>query len=263
MRTVPKASSSGAFRSFGARYAVALCLTLPLACGRPPPETADVETADVAVADPPHECPEGTEWDGARCAEPLAQTECPPGPGATSEECAAEAPAGPNGPAPEPVTAGVDAVPANEKVWGDEIGEAYGTGGLGLARGSEGGAIPSGANRTPAGVRPQVRAGAVTVVGRLPREVIVRVVRNNFGRFLRCYEAGLSHNAVLKGRVQVRFVITSDGALSDVEDSGSDLPDAGVIRCVMSSMYGLSFPPPEGGPVKVVFPLSFGPAPPN
>lgn len=72
-----------------------------------------------------------------------------------------------------------------------------------------------------------------------------------------------SHNAVLKGRVQVRFVITRDGALSDVEDSGSDLPDGGVIRCVMSSMYGLSFPPPEGGPVKVVFPLSFEPAPPN
>jgi uncharacterized protein YjbI with pentapeptide repeats len=106
---------------------------------------------------------------------------------------------------------------------------------------------------------PHVQMGATTVSGRLPPEVIQRVVRQNYGSFRLCYEQGLSRNPTLEGRVVTRFVIGRDGAVSNVSGSGSDIPDSGVVQCVVQAYYGLSFPPPEGGIVTVVYPIMLSP----
>jgi hypothetical protein len=101
--------------------------------------------------------------------------------------------------------------------------------------------------------------GITTVNGRLPSEVIQRIVRQNYGRFRLCYENGLRGNPSLQGRVSVRFVIGRDGSVSNVGNSGSDLPDQSVVQCVVRSYYGLSFPEPENGIVTVVYPIVFTP----
>lgn len=106
---------------------------------------------------------------------------------------------------------------------------------------------------------PRVRMGAVSVSGRLPPEVIQRIVRQNFGRFRLCYENGLRNNPNLQGRVSVRFVIGRDGAISNVSNGGSDLPDGGVVNCIVRAYYGLSFPQPEGGIVTAVIPVMLSP----
>jgi tetratricopeptide (TPR) repeat protein len=106
---------------------------------------------------------------------------------------------------------------------------------------------------------PQVRMGATTVTGRLPPEVVQRIVRQNFGRFRLCYENGLRSNPNLEGRVSVRFIIGRDGSVASTGNAGSDLPDASVVSCVIRSFSGLSFPQPEGGIVTVVYPISFAP----
>lgn len=106
---------------------------------------------------------------------------------------------------------------------------------------------------------PQVQVGATQVSGRLPPEVIQRVVRQNFGRFRLCYENGLRDNPNLQGRVSVRFVIGRDGAVSNVSNGGSDMPHSGVVSCVVRSFYGLSFPRPAGGMVTVTYPILFAP----
>lgn len=108
---------------------------------------------------------------------------------------------------------------------------------------------------------PKVRMGAVSISGRLPPEIIQRIVRQNFGRFRLCYENGLRNNPNLLGRVSVRFVIGRDGAVSNVSNAGSDMPDGAVVSCVVRAFYGLSFPQPEGGIVSVVFPIMFVPGP--
>jgi len=108
---------------------------------------------------------------------------------------------------------------------------------------------------------PKVRMGAVSISGRLPPEIIQRIVRQNFGRFRLCYENGLRNNPNLMGRVAVRFVIGRDGAISNVSNGGSDMPDGSVVSCVVKAFYGLSFPQPEGGIVSVVFPIMFVPGP--
>jgi hypothetical protein len=106
---------------------------------------------------------------------------------------------------------------------------------------------------------PRVRMGATSVSGRMPQEVIQRIVRQNFGRFRLCYENGLRLNPNLQGRVAVRFVIGRDGAVSNVGNGGSDLPDSGVVRCVVKQFINLEFPRPESGIVTVVFPIMFSP----
>ncbi|HYP98165.1 MAG TPA: AgmX/PglI C-terminal domain-containing protein [Polyangiaceae bacterium] len=121
----------------------------------------------------------------------------------------------------------------------------------------EKGAHSTSFRQAPASIR--VRMGATTVSGRLPPEVIQRIVRLNFGVFRGCYEQGLARNPNLEGRVSARFVIGRDGAVSNASNGGSDLPDSGVVSCVVSAFYGLKFPEPEGGIVTVVYPILLTP----
>lgn len=185
---------------------------------------------------------------------------------------------------------GKDAVSAMGGMWGATLEDSAGAGGLGLfgtGAGSDGkyegigiGQINTlgggkgmckdgpctGFGNTHGQVRgehkvtsPQVRIGTSTVSGRLAPELIQRVVRQSFGRFRLCYENGLRTNSNLQGRVTVRFVIDSHGAVSSASNGGSDLPDSAVVSCVVRSFAGLSFPEPQGGIVTVVYPIAFAP----
>ena len=163
------------------------------------------------------------------------------------------------GPSPEIASAG----PAPNAPGLDSVG----TLGLGLSGTGEGGGgfgqgFGSGHGRLGGEHRtkpPSVRMGSVSVSGRLPPEVIQRIVRRNFGRFRFCYENGLRNNPDLQGRVSVRFIIGSEGNVVMAANGGSDLPDSGVVACVVRSFSGLTFPAPEGGNVVVTYPIVFAP----
>ncbi len=105
---------------------------------------------------------------------------------------------------------------------------------------------------------PRIREASVEVNGRVPREVIQRVVHQNFGRFRACYENGLRTNPGLQGRVVVKFVIDRTGAVAMTADGGSELADASVAQCVVRGFLNLSFAPP-GGMVTVVYPVVLSP----
>jgi hypothetical protein len=175
---------------------------------------------------------------------------------------------------------GNDDLSAQGNLWGDEFGASFGYGGLGLSGIGEGGGGRGegiglghigtigrcggctggrlGGSHHP--TAPTLRAGTTDILsGRLPAEVIQRIVRQNFGRFRVCYEQGLGRNPNLEGRVSVRFAINRDGAVTVAANGGSDLPDSGVVECVVRAYYGLSFPAPEGGIVTVVYPIMFAP----
>lgn len=197
-------------------------------------------------------------------------------------------PQAPTAPWGRDTSLGTDSVSARGNMWGDEIGDASGGSGLGLSGIGEGGGgrgeglglgnigtighgagtgdsqgFGSGHGKLGSGTHvtkaPRVHWGATTVTGRLPPEVIQRIVRQNYGRFRMCYEKGLSKNPNLEGRVQVRFVIGRDGSVSNAANGGSEMPDSGVVQCVVGAYYGLSFPQPEGGIVTVVYPIMFSP----
>jgi hypothetical protein len=107
--------------------------------------------------------------------------------------------------------------------------------------------------------RPKLRQGRVEVTGDLPPEVVSRIVRQSFGRFRLCYEQGLLHDPMLRGRVAVKIAIAHDGAASSAEDAGSEMPNREVLACVVRSFGSLSFPSPTVGTASVVFPLLFDP----
>jgi hypothetical protein len=125
-------------------------------------------------------------------------------------------------------------------------GSGTGTGGPGLGNHK---------TRAPNPLRP----GKLELSGRLPPEVIQRVVRQNFGRLRMCYEQGLGRNPNLEGRVEVRFLIGSDGRVSSASAGASSLPDSTVTSCVVSTFYAIGFPSPEAGTVRVTYPISFTP----
>lgn len=160
-------------------------------------------------------------------------------------------------------------------VWGDDVGDAFGAGGLGLTGIGEGGGgigvstlgtgqgFGNGSGRL-GGVHktapPSVKMGGVNVQGRLPPEVVQRIVRQNFGRFRMCYEGGLRRDPKLEGSVTVQFEIGKDGAVSKPKSVAvTDLKDQAVVACIVKSFASLSFPAPEGGVVVVKYPIKFAP----
>ncbi|HHH26974.1 MAG TPA: AgmX/PglI C-terminal domain-containing protein [Polyangiaceae bacterium] len=185
---------------------------------------------------------------------------------------------------------GVDPISANGNMWGDQIGNAHGAGGLGLTGIGEGGGgfgegiglgsigtighgagVGDGQGFGPVGGNswgrigpahetrsPRIRMTNTEVSGRIPPEVIQRIVRNNYGRFRACYESALRGNPNLQGRVAVSFLIGRDGTVKTAS-GGGDIPDSGVISCVTQAFYGLSFPAPEGGTVRVTYPIVLTP----
>ena len=175
-------------------------------------------------------------------------------------------------------------------LYGGSIDDGHGTGGLGLNGLEQGGGgvsnaigmnglnglghtgtctgdgpcdgIGTGRSRLPSGHASRFkgpRYSTPTVNGRLAAEVIQRIVRLNDGRYRNCYETALRTNPSLEGRVTVKFMIDRTGAVAIAADGGSDIPDEGVRRCVVSSFLTLSFPAPENGAVSVVYPIVFNP----
>ena len=160
-------------------------------------------------------------------------------------------PPGPAAMAPSPSEErdGAEA-PASKSALGHGAGLGSGQG-IGNGRGRLGGGHKAEA--------PRIREGSVTVNGRLPPEVVERIVRQNLGRFRLCYENGLRRDPNLQGRVSVRFAIDSSGSVATTSDGGSDLPDGGVVQCIVRGFGNLSFPQPQGGMVQVVYPMMFSP----
>ena len=180
-------------------------------------------------------------------------------------------------------SAGRDPRSARGNLWDEEIGTTYG-GGLGLSGIGRGGGgrgegiglgtvapmgrccgpvSGSGFGRglgSPRRPAPRVRTQAPSVSGQLPATIVQRIASQSQSQLQRCYAQGLARQPALVGQVSVRFVIDREGHVSHATCGGADLPNAAVIRCVVATFYGLSFPRPPGGVVTVSYPLRFGPS---
>ncbi len=89
--------------------------------------------------------------------------------------------------------------------------------------------------------------------GRLALDEIENVADNGFRLYAHCMRDGLNRNETLSGRVLLRFRIDRGGQVDQVEDAGSDLPDPNVVDCVAEGFYAMTFPKPDGGPVRLEY----------
>jgi hypothetical protein len=130
------------------------------------------------------------------------------------------------------------------------------------------------------------RIGMPIDFGRLAQAAIQGVIQKNFKQLYACYEEGLSRNPKLRGKIVLRFVVAPAGNVSEVAaidqgrlPQGSQVESLGgrggreagklgaerfisdttVTSCVLEAYRGFQFPKPEGGPVKVIYPLVFSP----
>lgn len=100
-----------------------------------------------------------------------------------------------------------------------------------------------------------LKSGPTTVQGRLPPEVIQRIVEGTFVRIGSCYETLLRRNPTVSGTVAMAFAISKDGHPQDVRDDGSTIVDSIFQACVADVFAGLLFPEPESKIVNVIYPI--------
>jgi hypothetical protein len=138
------------------------------------------------------------------------------------------------------------------------------------------------------------RIGTPLEFGTLPQKVVERTINASSAKMQACYGLGLAKNPNLAGKIVVRFVIGPKGRVTDVmavsaaqaavmpelkpakrqtsaaptAERASAAPgpagdahidDPEVVSCIVEVYRKLRFPSPEGGSVKVLYPLSFSP----
>ncbi|MBK8168918.1 MAG: AgmX/PglI C-terminal domain-containing protein [Sandaracinaceae bacterium] len=175
---------------------------------------------------------------------------------------------------------GNDPMSALGALMGDQIGENFGFGGLGLrgtGRGGGGtgegtiglgnigtighgggGGDGSGYGSGAGGFRgrsarvPRIRQGNADVHGSLSKEVIRRVVQRHLNEVKFCYEQQLAQRPDLRGRVVASFIIAADGRVQSAAIRESDLGSPPAEACISQAIQRWSFPAPEGGGLVVV-----------
>ncbi len=93
---------------------------------------------------------------------------------------------------------------------------------------------------------------------------VARIVRAYEPRFRPCYDRARAARPALAGRVNMRFVITRTGELSNVEVTGMpEAPD--VATCIRGELQQAHFPRPESGTLPFAYGMNFTPPapPPN
>jgi TonB family protein len=170
---------------------------------------------------------------------------------------------------------------------GNQIGDAYGVGGLGLIGtgasasgsgegtiglgnlgtiGKGGGGNGSGYGRGAGGLggrrarAPDVIPGQATVRGSLDREIIRRIIRRHINEVKYCYEQELTQRPDLGGRILVRFTIAASGQVIASDLQNSTVGDARVERCIVAAVHRWEFPKPlDGGLLQVSYPFVLTP----
>ncbi len=119
------------------------------------------------------------------------------------------------------------------------------------------------AGRQPAAIELRLPAAAARVTGgRLSKAAIAKVVQSNKGAIRYCYESKLTRYPTLQGKVVVDFIIEPDGSVRTVKIGQNKLrPRAAgraVASCLIRFIKRWTFPSPEGGKVRVIYPFTFG-----
>ena len=172
---------------------------------------------------------------------------------------------------------------------GNQIGEAYGVGGLGLVgTGSGGGGTGegtiglgnlgtigkgggggngSGYGRGAGGLggrrahAPDVIPGTANVRGSLDKEIIRRIIRRHINEVKFCYEQELTKKPQLGGRIMVQFTIAASGQVIASVLQNSTMGNAKVENCTVQAVRRWEFPKPLGGGIVIVsYPFVLTPA---
>jgi hypothetical protein len=106
----------------------------------------------------------------------------------------------------------------------------------------------------------QIKYNVVKIEGGLDRDIIRRIARAHINEVRSCYNAGLSKNRKLAGRVTINFVIAGTGKVPVATPIDRTLSDSTVENCIAKAIKRWTFPKPRGGD-KVIVDFAFDLAP--
>jgi TonB family protein len=155
---------------------------------------------------------------------------------------------------------------------GNQVGESYGVGGLGLVgtgtggggtgEGSMGlgnlGTIGKGGYGRGAGglggkrAKADVIPGAANVRGSLDKEIVRRIIRRHINEVRYCYEQELARKPGLGGRIMVQFTIAASGQVIASVLQSSTIGNGRVENCTVQAVRRWEFPKPTGGGIVIV-----------
>ena len=160
---------------------------------------------------------------------------------------------------------------------GNQVGEAYGVGGLGvigtgsggggtsertlglgtLGTSGKGGVAGYGARKARS---PEVTLGEITARGSLDKEIIRRIIRRHINEVRYCYEQGLVKRPNLAGRAVVQFTIAASGQVLASVMQSSTLGNPQAESCIVNAVKRWEFPKPLGGGLVIVsYPFNLAP----
>jgi TonB family protein len=143
---------------------------------------------------------------------------------------------------------------------GPKGGSAGSTADIGSLGTSGGGNVNLG-EKAAAAVRGGVQMQAPEVESKaVDREKLAGFVRARKSAIQACYERELKRNPSLKGRVVVRFTITTQGTTAEIEIEENTLGNDAVAACIRTVIRGWRFPFKPDDDVPVAYPFVFAPA---
>lgn len=97
-----------------------------------------------------------------------------------------------------------------------------------------------------------------TIEGGLDPDQVQAVIERNYGQMVYCFEKGIQSQPNLKGRVAVKFLISSSGSVSVANVAQTSLGSSKVESCILSKLRAMKFPRPKGNvAVNVLYPFAF------
>jgi outer membrane biosynthesis protein TonB len=161
-------------------------------------------------------------------------------------------------------------------MFGNQIGNSGGFGGLGLkGTGSGGGGMGNTIGVGRLGTRGRgggkfgygtgvarirrrgernvnISVGRPIIMGSLSMEIIRRVIRSHRDQIKYCYSKELTRYPNLAGKVAVKFTISPKGYVTQATVSQTTLRNAAVERCITQKIRTWKFPEPKGGGIVIV-----------
>lgn len=111
------------------------------------------------------------------------------------------------------------------------------------------------------GLGADAHGGSPIILGALDKSAIQDEIRRHLAQIRHCYQRELTKQPALRGKIVVKFVISTDGSVSSAEVKETTLANPDVESCLVDVIRRIEFPEPRGGGIVIVsYPFVFEPA---
>lgn len=95
------------------------------------------------------------------------------------------------------------------------------------------------------------------MAGKLAPALVERTISAGRYQLRLCYELALRRNQALKGSMEWRWQIDTQGRISNLDLLQTSIKDDELVRCVYDKIANWKFPKPKGGSVEIRYPFEF------